>query len=65
MVVDQNPSSLIAPRVKVFFSTRTNLPVPVEVLDLSRPAEHDRIAQREDPEPWGFTHLQDLWSPHR
>lgn len=65
VVVDQNPSNLIAPRVKVFFSTRTNLPVPVEVLDLSRPAEHDRIVQREDPEPWGFTHLQDLWSPHR
>jgi putative nucleotidyltransferase with HDIG domain len=65
VVVDQNPPSLIAPRVKVFFSTRTNLPVPVEVLDLSRPAEHDRIAQREDPEPRDFTHLQDLWSPQR
>ncbi|RZL33559.1 MAG: HD-GYP domain-containing protein, partial [Rubrivivax sp.] len=35
VVVDQNPGALVAPRVRVFFSTKSNMPIPVQMLDLS------------------------------
>lgn len=63
VVVDQNPASLIAPRVKVFFSTKSAMPIPVQVLDLAAPGTTDRIVGREPPDTWGFTHLDDLWNP--
>ncbi|WP_422016869.1 HD-GYP domain-containing protein [Roseateles sp.] len=61
VVVDQNPASLVTPRVKVFYSTRSNMPIPVQVLDLA--TQSDRIVGREPPENWGFTHLDELWNP--
>lgn len=64
VVVDQNPSSLVAPRVKVFYSTKSNMPIPVQVLDLSASGATDRIAGREPPENWGFSHLEELWNPN-
>ncbi|MBI3347845.1 MAG: HD-GYP domain-containing protein [Burkholderiales bacterium] len=64
VVVDQNPTSLVAPRVKVFFSTKSGMPIPVQMLDLSAPGTTDRIAGREPPENWGFNHLEDLWNPN-
>ncbi len=63
VVVDQNSSSLVTPRVKVFFSTKSNLPIPVQLLDLGSPGTTDRIVGREPPENWGFEHLEDLWNP--
>jgi hypothetical protein len=64
VVVDQNPAALIAPRVKVFFSTKSNMPIPVQLLDLSASGTTDRIVGREPPENWGFGHLDELWNPH-
>lgn len=62
VVVDQNPASLVAPRVKVFFSTKSGMPIPVQMLDLSK-GTTDRIVGREPSEQWGFKHLDDLWKP--
>ena len=63
VVVEQNQTSLVQPRVKVFFSTKSNMPIPLQMLDLSAPGVTDRIVGREAPEQWGFKHLDELWKP--
>ena len=63
VVVDQNPASLVTPRVKVFYSTKSNMPIPVQMLDLAAAGASDRIVGREPPEDWGFNHLEDFWNP--
>lgn len=62
VVMEQNVHSLAAPVVKVFFSTRSQLHIPPEVLDLSHPSCHDRIAARESNAQWQFPHLNELWA---
>jgi putative nucleotidyltransferase with HDIG domain len=62
VVVAQNEHSLVAPIVKVFFSTRSQMQIPPEILDLSQPHCSDRIAERESNAEWKFTHLDELWA---
>ncbi len=61
VVLDQNTTALTAPRVRVFYSTKSQMPIPTQVLDLSSPSAGDRIVGREDPATWGFQRLDDLW----
>lgn len=62
VVVEQHEQSLLTPKVNVFFSTRSNLPLPQQVIDLSQPGCNDRIIGRENSENWGFRQLDDLWA---
>ncbi len=62
VVVAQTPDALTTPLVKVFFSTKSGLRIPPEVLDLSKPSTNDKIMSREDPEGWNFPDLNELWS---
>ncbi len=62
VVVEQNPESLVAPVVKVFFSTRSQQPVTPELLDLGSAGCSDRIVGREPNGMWHFTHLDTLWA---
>jgi HD-GYP domain-containing protein (c-di-GMP phosphodiesterase class II) len=62
VVIEQNESSFVKPRVKVFFSTRSQLPVALEVIDLSQPGCTERIVGRESNAEWKFGHLDQLWS---
>jgi len=62
VVIEQTAASLTTPKVKLFFSTKSNHRIPPEVLDLSRPTTSDKIAQREDPDAWHFPDLNELWS---
>ncbi len=62
VVVEQNAASLTAPTVKVFFSTRSQLPLAPELIDLARPGCSDRIVGRESNREWKFTHLDELWA---
>lgn len=61
MVLDQNGASLLTPRVKVFFSSRSKTPIPQEVIDLARSAGRDKIVGRESAADWGFRNLDELW----
>ncbi|KQP13158.1 HD-GYP domain-containing protein [Pseudorhodoferax sp. Leaf267] len=59
VVMDQS-DALVAPRVKVFYSTRSQARVPPEVLDLGR-LDDEKIVAREDPRKWRFADLNELW----
>jgi putative nucleotidyltransferase with HDIG domain len=62
VVVEQSPKSLTTPVVKSFYSTRSSLRIPVEVIDLAAPGCSEKITGREDPALWKFPHLDELWS---
>jgi len=62
VVLEQSPDTLVAPTVKVFYSTRSGMRMPPEVLTLSEPGCRDRIEAREDPQEWNFPDLDELWT---
>jgi putative nucleotidyltransferase with HDIG domain len=62
VVVEQSSRSLTMPLVKVFYSTKSDLRIPPELIDLSAPNCSDKIAGREDPALWKFPDLNELWS---
>ncbi|WP_325985926.1 HD-GYP domain-containing protein [Pseudomonas protegens] len=62
VVLEQNSESLLLPKVKVFFSTRSKMPLHQRVLDLSRLQGEEHIVAREAQEAWDFKQLQQLWS---
>ena len=62
VVTEQNPEAITRPRVRVFFSARSGMPVTLETLDLARPGCTDRITGRESNREWKFPHLDTLWA---
>lgn len=52
VVLEQSKKSLTTPIVKVFFSTRANAYVPMEIIDLAKGT--DSIEKLEDPLQWNF-----------
>lgn len=63
VVMEQTEKSLLVPRVKVFFSTKSQTYIKPEVLDLSRPGVMDKIVSREDAAKWGIKNVEMLWAP--
>ncbi|HEY6641307.1 HD-GYP domain-containing protein [Povalibacter sp.] len=64
VVVEQNTKKLTAPKVKVFFSTRSGMPLLPKLLDLADAQVQEKIVAREPAENWNFSYLNDLWSNH-
>jgi HD-GYP domain-containing protein (c-di-GMP phosphodiesterase class II) len=62
VVVEQTGKSLTTPLVKVFFSTKSNLRIIPEVIDLSQSGVTEKIVCREDPAKWRVVDLNELWS---
>jgi len=61
VVVEQNAHALVSPVVKLFFSTKSMMPINPVRLDLSKPGCSDRIVGRESPADWKFANLDELW----
>ncbi len=52
VVIEQTENNLLAPIVKVFFSTKSGTQLRPEIIDLSHSG--DSILNAEDPQKWGF-----------
>lgn len=66
VVIDQNEGSLLMPRVRVFFSTKSNAHIPQQVVDLARglgAGGGDKIVSHENPEKWGLDPMRFLLAP--
>lgn len=61
VVMEQNEKYLLKPKVKVFFSIRSSMPLPQLVLDLAQSGQEDGIESREPFEKWSFPYLEELW----
>jgi putative nucleotidyltransferase with HDIG domain len=64
VVVEQNPKKLTAPKVKIFFSTKSGMPLVPKLIDLAESHVQEKIVARESPENWNFGYLNDLWATH-
>lgn len=62
VVLEQSEKSLLAPRIRVFFSTKSQTYIVPEVLDLSHPSVSEKIVGREDAATWGIKNLNELWA---
>lgn len=62
VVTEQSETSLLTPKVKVFFSAKMKTPILQETLDLSKLIGKEKIIGRESPEDWGFRNLDELWT---
>ena len=62
VVTEQHESSLLTPKVKVFFSAKFKAPIMQETIDLSTLIGKEKIVGREAVEDWGFRNLDALWS---
>lgn len=64
VVLDQHSGSLLTPKVKTFFSTRTMAPIPIEIIDLAASRATDKIVSHADPSKYKLPNLNAIWGPH-
>lgn len=62
VVVEQSPGALLAPVVRVFFSTKSQHHISPERVDLSKPGCQDRIVAREPVAAGQFASVNELWA---
>jgi len=60
VVIEQGEQSLLKPKVKVFFSTKSQAYLKPEIIDLARSPE--KIAGREDAAKWGIKDINHYWA---
>jgi putative nucleotidyltransferase with HDIG domain len=62
VVLDQHATSLLMPKIKVFFSAKSKTPIAQEIIDLAKLIDRDKIVSRESAADWGFRNLDELWT---
>ncbi len=62
VVTEQSEKSLLAPKVKIFFSIKSNCRIVPELLDLAQPGCRDKILSFEEPAKWNIPDIHELWS---
>ena len=62
VVIEQAQHSLLTPSVKVFFSTKSQVYIRPEIIDLARPGIADKIIGREDAARWGIKDVDKYWA---
>ena len=62
VVVDHDPTHLLQPIVKVFFSLKSKMHIEPALVNLDK-SQSDRIIGCEDPATYGFKHLSQMWLP--
>ena len=60
IVFEQNVGAYTKPIVQVFYSLKSQMPIPVQRLDLSSPRCQDRIVSREPTENWASLDVDGL-----
>lgn len=60
VVIEQGEQSLLKPKVKIFFSTKSQAYIKPEVIDLARSPE--KIAGREDAAKWDIKDVDHYWA---
>lgn len=60
VVVEQHDTTLLKPRVKIFYAIDAAQRIPPVIVDLGK--DDDEILSHEDPVAWGIVDLQELWS---
>jgi putative nucleotidyltransferase with HDIG domain len=61
VVLEQGESSLLSPKVRVFFNARKREPVFIKDIDLGAPDCGDRIVGLESADKWNFPNMEKLW----
>lgn len=62
VVTEQNPGTLLAPKVRAFHSVVTNSPIPPILIDLSEPGCKDGIVNREPLANWAVGDVNRYWA---
>jgi len=65
VVMAQNPQAILTPKVKAFFSTKSNMRIEPQELDLSSQWCQDNVAACESPDDWPFKDLDAMWGAPR
>ena len=61
VVTEKNEELLLKPKIKVFFSSKSQMPIEQEMIDLAQAGCTESIIAREPIEDWGFCNLDTLW----
>jgi len=63
VVIEQGEQSLLKPKVKVFFSTKSQAYLKPEIVDIAKSRE--KIAGREDAAKWGIKDVDRYWASEK
>lgn len=62
VVIERCESNLLTPKIKVFFSAKSNLHIPIDIIDLSKPFVNNKIEANEADFKISQKELSDLLS---